>query len=133
MKGTGPLRLGSRTRFHPPLPPQKAARRPASRRPIRRRAHEPDRCHGRLIASLLCVLARRFDLVALRANSLQVAVIIHLPASPARARGLGFADDVIHLGGQRDPPGLGARLAQAMIASHHPISELAPVGAVPAL
>ena len=133
MNGTGPLRPGSRTRFYPPLPHQKAARRPAQLRPMRRRAHEQDRCHGRLIASLLCVLACRFGLVALPAYRLQIAVIIHLVPRPPQARCLRFADDVIHLSGQRDLAGLVARPAQSAVASHHPVPEFAPVGAVPAL
>ena len=100
---------------------------------MRRRAHELDRNHGRLIASLLCVLARCLRLVALRTNCLQVAVIIHLMPRPPQARCLRFADDVIHLSGQRDLAGLVARLAQSAIAADHPVPELAPVGAVPAL
>ena len=100
---------------------------------MRRRAHELDRNHRRLIASLLCVLACRFGLVALPAYRLQIAVIIHLVPRPPQARCLRFADDVIHLSGQRDMAGLVARLAQAMIAAQYPGPELAPVGAVAAL
>ena len=100
---------------------------------MRRRAHEQDRCHGRLIASLLCVLACRFGLVALPAYRLQIAVIIHLVPRPPQARCLRFADDVIHLSGQRDLAGLAARLAQSSVASHHPRPELAPRCAIPSL
>ena len=100
---------------------------------MRRRAHELDRCHGRLIASLLCVLARRFGLVALRTNRLQVVVPVHLVAPPLAARALCLAYDVIHLSGQRDMAGLVARLAQSSVASHHPRPELAPRCAITSL
>jgi hypothetical protein len=79
------------------------------------------------------VLACRFGLVALPAYRLQIAVIIHLVPRQPQARCLRFADDVIHLSGQRDLAGLVARLAQSAVASHHPVPELAPVGAVSAL
>ena len=66
------------------------------------------------------------------ANRLQVVWPIDFVASPAQSLGLRPADDVVNLTSQCDAASLPAHLAQPAVASHDPITQLAPVVAIAA-
>ncbi len=89
--------------------------------------------HARLSRRLSRPLFGCFRLVAVGADRLQVVVPVHLVAPPLVTRPLCLADDVIHLGGRRDPPGLRAHTAHPMVTPQHPRPELAPRCAIPSL